>query len=69
MARPQHASVNVGIDTGKAHRDVCIHETKQFVSFANAPQDIHRLVLLLDLFPVERIVIEATGRLEQAFVA
>lgn len=68
MARPQHASVNVGIDTGKAHLDVCIHETKQFVSFANAPQDIHRLVLLLDLFPVERIVIEATGRLERAFV-
>lgn len=68
MARPQHASVNVGIDTGKAQLDVCIHETEQFVSFANEPQDIHRLVLLLEMFPVERIVIEATGRLERPFV-
>ena len=68
MARNTYASVNVGIDTGKSQLDVYIHETQQFVSFANAPQDIHRLVLLLEMFPIERIVIEATGRLEQAFV-
>lgn len=68
MARPQQTSVNVGIDTGKTQLDVFIHETGQFVSFANEPRDIHRLVLLLELFPIERIVIEATGRLERAFV-
>ena len=68
MARQKIETVNVGIDTGKAQLDVFIHETQQFVSFANEPQDIHRLVLLLELFPVERIVIEATGRLERPFV-
>ena len=68
MARNTFSSVNVGIDTGKSQLDVCIHETQQFVSFANEARDIHRLVLLLELFPIERIVIEATGRLERPFV-
>ena len=68
MARNTFSSVNVGIDTGKSQLDVYIHETQQFVSFANEARDIHRLVLLLELFPIERIVIEATGRLERPFV-
>lgn len=68
MAR-HHETVNIGIDTGKAHLDVYIHETQQFVRFANDEKDIHRLVLLLEMYPVARIVIEATGRLESVFVA
>jgi len=68
MARPTLSNVNVGIDTGKTQLDVCIHETRQFVSFANNAKGIRQLVLLLDMFPVERIVIEATGRLESIFV-
>ena len=35
---------------------------------ANDEKDIHRLVLLLEMYPVARIVIEATGRLERPFV-
>ena len=68
MAR-QKQTVNVGIDTGKSQLDVYIHETQQFVRFANNAKDIHRLVLLLEMYPLERIVIEATGRLESVFVA
>lgn len=68
MARHTQQSVNVGIDVGKAQLDVCIHETQQAVSFANEPRGIRQLVLLLELFPLARIVIEATGRLERPFV-
>lgn len=68
MARNMPQSVNVGIDTGKTQLDVYIHETQQFVSFGNDDTGVHRLVLLLEMFPVERIVIEATGRLERLFV-
>ena len=68
MARPKCSSVNVGIDVGKFQLDVHIHETGQALSFPNDPSGIRQLVLLLELFPVERIVIEATGRQEHAFV-
>lgn len=68
MARNNPQSVNVGIDVGKSQLDACIHETGQAVAFANDPKGIRQLVLLLELFPVERIVIEATGRLERPFV-
>ena len=68
MARNTDTTVNIGIDTSKTHLDVYIHETQQFVRFANDAKDIHRLVLLLEMYPVARIVIEATGRLERPFV-
>lgn len=68
MARHTLSNVNVGIDTGKSQLDVCIHESQQFVSFGNDARGIRQLVLLLDMFPVERIIIEATGRLEHPFV-
>ena len=68
MARNTALKVNVGIDTGKAQLDVAIHETQQSVSFANDEVGVQRLVLLLQEFVPERIVIEATGRLESRFV-
>ena len=67
MARHRE-TVNIGIDTSKTHLDVYIHETQQFVRFANDEEDVHRLVLLLEMYPIARIVIEATGRLERPFV-
>lgn len=68
MTRSALQKVNVGIDAGKAQLDVCIHETQQQVIFPNSPQGIRQLTLLLAEFPLERIVIEATGRLERPFV-
>lgn len=68
MTRSALNKVNVGIDAGKAQLDVCIHESQQQVSFPNTPRGIRQLTLLLCEFEVERIVIEATGRLERPFV-
>jgi transposase len=68
MARHDSSRVNIGIDVGETQLDVCIHETQQFVSFANSAKGIRQLVVLLDMFAIERIVIEATGRLERPFV-
>jgi len=68
MARPAPRNVNVGITISKSQLDVCIHKTQQFVSFGNDAKGIRQLVLLLDLFPVERFVLEATDRLEKPFV-
>ena len=65
MTRSTLKKVNVGIDAGKAQLDVCIHETQQQVSFPNTPRGIRQLSLLLCEFDVDRIVIEATGRLER----
>jgi transposase len=68
MARHDSSRVNIGIEVGKTQLDVCIHETQQFVSVANSARGICQLVVLLDMFAIERIVIEATGRLERPFV-
>ena len=68
MAINNPPKVNVGIDVGKAQLDVAIHETRQSVSFPNDADGVQMLVLLLQEFRVERIVIEATGRLESRFV-
>lgn len=68
MTRSALRKVNVGIDVGKAHLDVHIHETGQAVRFENTDIGVRQLALLLTEFPVERIVVEATGRLERRFV-
>lgn len=69
MTRSVLRKVNVGIDVGKRQLDVHIHETDQSVCFANDATGVRQLALLLLEFPVERVVIEATGRLEHRFVA
>lgn len=69
MTRSTLRKVNVGIDVGKVRLDVHIHETGQAVSFPNTERGTRQLALLLKEFPVERVVIEATGRLERGFVS
>lgn len=68
MTRSALHKVNVGIDVGKAQLDVHIHETGQALSFPNTEKGTRQLALLLGEFAVERVVIEATGRLERRFV-
>jgi transposase len=69
MTRSALRKVNVGIDVGKAQLDVHTHETGQAVTFANTDRGTRHLALLLKEFPVERVVIEATGYLERRFVS
>lgn len=69
MTRSKLCKVNVGIDVGKHQLDVHIHETGQAVNFANDERGVRQLSLLLQEYPLDRVVIEATGRLERRFVS
>lgn len=60
--------INVGIDVGKAQLDVCLLERDITLQVANEERAITALVTKLARFKLVRIVIEATGRLEQPFV-
>lgn len=64
----QRPAVNVGIDVGKAQLDLCLLERDQTWAVPNKEQAIAALVRRLSRYRIERIVIEATGRLEQPFV-
>jgi transposase len=61
-------SVNVGVDVGKAQLDLYLLEREQAISIPNEEQAIASLLRRLARYRLERIVIEATGRLEQPFV-
>ena len=64
----QREAVNVGIDVGKAQLDVCLLERNLKLQVANEEGPVRALVSRLARYRLARIVIEATGRLEQPFV-
>lgn len=59
---------NIGIDVGKEQLDVVWHETGEHLVVENAAKSIRSLVRRLVKESVNRIVLEATGRYERAFV-
>ena len=61
--------VNVGVDVSKATLDVYLLERDLQLSIPNEEQPIASLIKRLARYRLERIVIEATGRLEHAFVS
>jgi transposase len=64
----QRPSVNVGVDVGKAKLDVYLLERDRMFSVPNEESAIAALIGRLSRYRLERIVLEATGRLEQPFV-
>jgi transposase len=62
------SGINVGIDVGKAQLDCYIHERGVHFSVENNPEGIRKVLGRLRRYTVTRIVIEATGRYEHAFV-
>ena len=64
----QRPMVNVGIDVSKSKLDVYLLERDLLLSVPNDEQAIATLISRLARYRLERIVIEATGRLEHAFV-
>lgn len=60
--------VNVGIDVGKSQLDVYLLERDRQLSTPNEEAAIEALVSRLSRYRLDRIVVEATGRLEQPFV-
>lgn len=63
----RNTAVNVGIDVGKQMLDVYLLERQRTFQCPNDEASIRRLVATLKRFKIQRIVIEATGRLEQPF--
>lgn len=61
-------TVNVGIDVGKSALDVYLFERQRAFSYANDAEGIRALIRRLRRFSLARIVLEATGRLEQPLV-
>ena len=60
--------VNVGVDVGKSQLDLYLLERDRALTVPNEDQAILALIRSLSRYRVERIVVEATGRLEQPFV-
>ena len=61
-------TVNVGVDVGKSQLDLYLLERDRALTVPNDDHAIASLVRRLRRYRLERIVIEATGRLEQPFV-
>lgn len=68
IAKRKSVGVNVGIDVGKAQLDICIHERGVHFSVENTPVGVRKALGRLGRYPIERIVVEATGRYEYAIV-
>lgn len=60
--------INVGVDTGKAHLDIYIRPLGIFFTVSNDQQGIKEAIVILQRHRPDRIIIEATGRLEHAFI-
>jgi len=60
--------INVGVDTSKTQLDFYVRPLGEFFSVENTPAGVRAAVRQLKKIQPTRIVIEATGRLEHAFV-
>ena len=61
------SSIHVGIDTSKDQLDIGIIPSNQFFSVTNDTQGINEAITRLNQINPERVLIEATGRLELPF--
>ncbi|OOF03805.1 IS110 family transposase, partial [Salinivibrio sp. MA440] len=61
-------SINIGVDTGKAQLDIYVRPTAYFFSVPNTDKGIKDTLKIIKPYQPERIIIEATGRLEMPFV-
>ncbi|TPH13546.1 IS110 family transposase [Litorilituus lipolyticus] len=60
--------INVGVDTGKAQLDIYIRPLGIYFNVSNDESGIKDAMTEIKKHKVTRVVIEATGRLEQAFI-
>ena len=68
MNTKTNQSINVGVDTGKYQLDIYIRPLNIFFSVSNDNDGIKHAIKTIKQHTPERIVIEATGRLEMAFI-
>jgi len=60
--------INVGVDTGKTQLDIYIRPLDIFFTVSNDAEGIKEAIVKLKKHRPDRIIIEATGRLEHAFI-
>jgi len=60
--------INVGVDTGKTQLDIYIRPLDIYFTVTNDDKGINKAIKEIKKHKPTRIVIEATGRLEQAFI-
>jgi transposase len=59
---------NIGVDVGKHRLDFFCHESGEYFRVANTPKGIRMALKQLKPLSISRLVVEATGRHEQALV-
>lgn len=68
MNTQTNQSINVGVDTGKSQLDIYIRPLGIYFTVSNDDKGIKEAVKTIKKHKPERIVIEATGRLEMPFI-
>ncbi len=62
------SEINVGVDTGKTQLDIYIRPLDIYFTVTNNESGIKEAMKTLKKYPITRVIIEATGRLEQLFI-
>ncbi|WP_201264083.1 IS110 family transposase [Salinivibrio sp. HTSP] len=68
MNNASNQNIYIGVDTGKAQLDIYVRPTAHFFSVPNTDKGIKDALKIIKPYQSERIIIEATGRLEMPFV-
>jgi transposase len=68
MKTTMNQSINVGVDTGKYQLDIYIRPLNIYFTVSNDEKGIKEALKKLKKYNMERIIIEATGRLEMPFI-
>ena len=61
-------SINVGVDTGKYQLDIFLRPLDIYFTVSDDEKGISEAIKIICEHAIERIVIEATGRLEMPFI-
>jgi len=67
MNTQDNNDINIGIDTGQAMLDIYVRPTGELQSVENNSEGIRTAIRFIKKFKPDRVLIEATGRLEMAF--
>jgi transposase len=68
MNNVKNNEINVGVDTGKVQLDIFVRPSGDYFTVPNTPVGIRAAVRRIRKYSPARVIIEATGRLEQPFV-
>ncbi len=60
--------INIGVDTSKHKLDIYVRPLDIYFSVSNDEKGINQAILEVNKYHPKRIIIEATGRLEHAFI-